>query len=422
MTVTAGLGGRFDGRGGVSNDVASRLAAGATLIFAILPVAMALANRSAPAIVALAAILMALAIAMQEGWGALARVLASSARSPLGLAAILFVALAIASYGWSADRAQTLRELSEAAVPFLAGAALLVLLPRLAPRWTATAIAIGVTAGGAICILELGFDMPIRHALHLRAKAFEYNRPVLTLLALFWPLFAMAIAARREPLAWLALLVTTASIWSSHSGTAMLAQAVSALALLLAWRLPRTSLILSGLAVAIVFAFIFAFGDLAGRLLPDTIYRALAWTHAQDRVEIWRSFGAAMLTQPWLGLGFGTSVTLGDTAVASQVADELRRMLSVGHPHNGYLQIGVELGVVGCAIALATALMLLWSWRRLSGRALFARLGLFAMAAATMLVGHGAWQAWWIAVLFAGAAVTRISDLGEAERGAEARP
>src|SRR4029077_3835057 len=118
-------------------------------------------------------------------------------------------------------------------------------------------------------------------------------------------------------------------------------------------------------------------------------------------------------THPWLGTGFGTSVTLGDTAVAAQVAEELRHMLSVGHPHNGYLQMGVELGVAGCVIALAATLMLLWSWRRLSGRRLAARLGLFTMAASTMLVGHGAWQAWWIAVLFAGAAVARISDGGE---------
>jgi O-antigen ligase len=392
------------------------------LLFALLPVSMALANRSAPLIIALSAILAVAATAARDGWGALGRSLASPLRSPLGLLVIAFVALALASCGWSADRTQTLRELSEAAVPLMAGAVLLLLLPRLAPSWTVTAIAIGIIAGGALCLFELRFNMPIRNALHLRAKAFEFNRPVLTALVLFWPLLAVAIRGRREPLAWLALAVALAAIWTSYSGTAMFAQVASALALLVAWRWPRASLFVTGLAVAVTFAVIFAFGDLAWRLLPESVYRMLAWTHAQDRVDIWRSFGAAMLTHPWLGLGFGTSVTLGDTAVVSEVAEELRHMLSVGHPHNGYLQIGVELGVAGCLIALAFSLMLLRSWRNLSGAPLVARLGLFTVVAATMLVGHGAWQAWWIAVLFAGATVTRICAGDEPDRGAEKRP
>jgi O-antigen ligase len=201
----------------------------------------------------------------------------------------------------------------------------------------------------------------------------------------------------------------------------MFAQIASALALLIAWRLPRAALLLTGIAVIVVFAVTFAIGDLAWRILPQSTYQAFAWTHAQDRVDIWRSFGAAMLTHPWLGMGFGTSVTLGDTAIPALVAEELRRMLSVGHPHNGYLQIGVELGVAGCLIALALCLMLLFSWRKLSGARLAARLGPFTMAATTMLVGHGAWQAWWIAVLFAGATLTRICDGDIADRRREAR-
>ena len=117
-----------------------------------------------------------------------------------------------------------------------------------------------------------------------------------------------------------------------------------------------------------------------------------------------------MLLLPVLGAGFGTSVTLGDTAVVGEVAEEFQRMLSVGHPHNGYLQIGVELGLAGCALALTIVLMLLWRWRDLRGPALLSRLGLFGTVASTMLVGHGAWQAWWIAVVLAGGALIRIAD------------
>ena len=407
MTVTAGFGSASEDRR-LAGSAAYPAVVGSVLVLAAMPVAMALANRSAPLFLGLAAVLALISTAAALGWRGLWRVLVSGLTSPFGLAGAAFVLLALLSYGWSVDRAQSLRALSEAAVPLIAGAAIFLLLPRVAPSWTVRALALGAIAGALICIVELKFNMPFRTAMHLRVKAFEYNRPVLTLLALFWPLLAAALGSRRDLLLWLALALTVVAIWVSYSGTAMMAQAVSAAAVLVAWRFPRAALWTAAIAVAVVFASIFAFGDLAWRLLPDSIYRLLDWTHAADRVEIWRSFGAAMLLHPWLGAGFGTSVTLGDTAIAGQVAPELQRMLSVGHPHNGYLQVGVELGLVGCVLALAMLLALLRSWNSLTGRPLYARLGLFTMAAATMLVGHGAWQAWWIAVLFAGGAAARI--------------
>ncbi|SEE01981.1 O-antigen ligase [Rhizobiales bacterium GAS191] len=403
---------------------ASRLATLAILLLAALPVAMAVANRSAPLVLALAAVAALASAGALTGWSAVGSAFVSAARSRIGLASLAFVLVSIASYGWSADRVQTLRALTEVAVPLIAGAVILQVLPRnllqnrnrlvnrlgVAPRAMALPLAVGVIVAALICIGELRFNMPIRNALHLRAKTFEYNRPVLSLLVWFWPLCAMAMSAPRRHIAlWAALAVTTVAIWSSQSGTAMFAQAVSVAACLLAWRFPRLVLALAAIAVSFVFACVFAFGDIAWRVLPQATYDVFAWMHAADRVEIWRSYGAAMLLHPLLGAGFGASVTLGDTAIVGQVADEFRRMLAVGHPHNGYLQIGVELGLIGCALALAVALMLLWSWRDLRGPALLSRLGLFGTVAATMLVGHGAWQAWWIAVVFAGGALIRIA-------------
>jgi exopolysaccharide production protein ExoQ len=172
-----------------------------------------------------------------------------------------------------------------------------------------------------------------------------------------------------------------------------------------------------------MFLSVFAFGDVAGHVLPGSLVKALAWTHAADRLEIWQSYGAAMLLHPLLGAGFGTSVTLGDTAVASEVASGFRRMLAVGHPHNGFLQIGVELGMLGCLVTLAILLLLLRSWTDLKGALLWSRLGLLAVVAATMLVGHGAWQAWWIAAVFTGAALIRtLVPASGKESGTEAQP
>jgi O-antigen ligase len=427
MTATARLSSHAGGERLAGKPASTRLAAGAALLIAALPVAMALANRSAPLFLLLAALVVVACVVTEAGWRGVGSGLAELKRSPVAFASAAFIGLSLISWGWSVDRTESWRTLEEGVVPLLAGAVLLCFLPRVAPRWTGLAVALAVVVAALISIGELRSGMPIRKALHLRAIAFEYNRPVLTLLALFWPLCALAASTRTDshfPQAsppilpafmpkgaslvfWSALPVTTLAIWISQSGTAMFAQALSVAAALLASRFPRAVLIALGVGVSVVFASVFAFGDVAWRLLPASTYELLAWAHAADRVEIWRSFGAAALFHPLLGTGIGTSVTLGDTAVAGEVASEFRRMLSVGHPHNGYLQIGVELGAVGCTIAVATVLLMLHSWRDLSGPALWPRVGLFTMVAAAMLVGHGAWQAWWLAVSFVSAALIR---------------
>ena len=69
-------------------------------------------------------------------------------------------------------------------------------------------------------------------------------------------------------------------------------------------------------------------------------------------------------------------------------------MLGVGHPHNAALQIWVELGAVGAALAFLIFAFLLRSIARLYADAAAPRLALVAGAGMVALVGHGAWQGW----------------------------
>ena len=74
-------------------------------------------------------------------------------------------------------------------------------------------------------------------------------------------------------------------------------------------------------------------------------------------------------------------------------------MLAIGHPHNAPLQIWVELGAVGAALALAVLLLLLREVARQPLPAASASLSLIGGVAAVALVGHGAWQGWWAAAI-----------------------
>ncbi|HZB63064.1 MAG TPA: O-antigen ligase family protein, partial [Microvirga sp.] len=115
--------------------------------------------------------------------------------------------------------------------------------------------------------------------------------------------------------------------------------------------------------------------------------------------DLWLSFGAAVREQPFLGAGFGVSPRIALTSVAQKVPKEQRTMLAIGHPHNASLQIWVELGAVGVALALAVVLTLLCTVAREPPMMASASMALIAGAATVALVGHGAWQGWWAASL-----------------------
>jgi O-antigen ligase len=74
-------------------------------------------------------------------------------------------------------------------------------------------------------------------------------------------------------------------------------------------------------------------------------------------------------------------------------------MLGVGHPHDAFLQIWSELGIVGAGLAAAAVIAMMRGLASVPPARLAPRLAAIAAAAAIGLVGHGAWQGWWIAVI-----------------------
>jgi O-antigen ligase len=167
--------------------------------------------------------------------------------------------------------------------------------------------------------------------------------------------------------------------------------------------LPRLTLS----AVALAFAATMLLSPVLGRLvdasLPAALHERLAGSHSRERVDIWLSFGEAILARPLLGSGFGASPILDRHPVALEVSPPHRPMLAVGHPHSAPIQAWVETGAVGAALLAFAGLSCLYRLRHLPARDLAPRLALAASAFAIASVAHGAWQGWWIAVLAAAA-------------------
>lgn len=388
-----------------AGPVPARLAAlGAGLLVA-LPLAMWIANRSAPLMLALAGAAFCAAALLEEGWRPSLQRAAALLRGPIGLALSGFLCWSLVTIAWSHRPSASLAAWGEFALPLTCGVAIAA-SGRFRPGPAlnrALAVAIGIAA--VMMMAELATGLAVRRAFDIgRQVTYMFNRPVLTCLVLA-PV-ALAVLpwrgpARRWSLA-LSVSVVLAVAWAclgSESGAAgfgLLVLVVAAAAALLAPRLAWAAVTLAFVATMILAPVVGRLGD---AVLPAALHERLANSHSRDRVDIWLSFGEATLARPVRGAGFGTSPTLDRHPVAAEVTEPRRPLLAVGHPHNAPLQAWTETGGVGVVLLTFAGLALLMRLKGLPGPDLAPRLGLFASAFAVAAVAHGAWQGWWIAAL-----------------------
>lgn len=374
-------------------------------MLALLPLAMALANRSAPLVIGVVAVLAILA-ALVEPLGRMRLFLAARAvvRTPLFLAALAFAAYAAASMAWSVLPRASLFTYGEALLPAFAAAAAAILLPRQVPGAVAVLSAAAFIVAGLLVVGDLATGLAVRQELGLRATGgFVFNRSIITLLVLAWPLGLIWWEGGRRLFAGAALAALILVLAVGESGAALMGAlcGIGAFVIALLSRRAAVVLVTAGLLACLVVA---PFkGSLTMQLPASFIAVVQQRGHAIERIALWRSFEEVVQRRPLFGTGFGASPRLAQDVVAQEVPADLREMLAIGHPHDAFLQIWVELGAVGAVLAALVIATMMRALAHLRGLRLAASLALVASAAGVMLVGHGAWQGWWIAAV--GAAV-----------------
>ncbi len=380
-----------------SNVHARRLAFAALALLGILPVAMVIANRSAAAVVAVAG---ALALAAHLAAGGRLRALLP-APSPALYAALAFIGWAAVSLAWSHAPRASLFVAAEAGLPFLGGVLLLLTLTRPLPRWFVRVAALAFAVACLTVIVELVLGLGSRAALGLRAQTFIFNRPVMMMLMLGFPL-----AIQMERLGWRpwalalgALLIVT--IEFATSGAAMLGLLLALPTFILALWSRRIGVALASAMLAGCLLLAPVKGDLLAAIMPDWLLQRLESVHAADRIEIWQDFAAAFHQRPLTGAGFGTSAKMAEAPFVADIPSERGRLLAAGHPHDGFLQIWAELGLVGALLAALNGFFILRAIARFDDRMLAAAAASTVAAAAVVAVFHGAWQGWWIGALMA---------------------
>lgn len=331
--------------------------------------------------------------------------------------AALWLALALAAWGmlsalWAPEPWRAVEMGAVVAAMALLAAAAAGAVARDAPeaRTVMARLAFwGLAAGLAVAALDdvtgnsvRAFVRGIREAPATLAYGLK---PAGSVMAMLLPLAAAAPVA-----AWLraAVLVLGASVVLMLPGdSAKIAALAGMAALALAWRWPRRAPVLagSGLAVTVVLMPLLMSAALSGGLQGERI--PFSATH---RLLIWDFTTSRIAERPLFGWGMEASRTIpgGRDAASAEALDRFaihspawRYALSLPqmqmmplHPHNGALQVWLELGVVGAV--LAGALLVLLGRAARAAPHPPAATGALVAAFVTGMLSFGLWQPWWI--------------------------
>lgn len=371
------------------------------VVGALLPFILYFSTKAATLFVGVAAVMAAYGCWAGGFWPELR--LRLPRRSPVAILAVLFVGYALASLGWSLYPRVVVMAWLEAAVALAASIALVVAYRALLPYRFGFGIAIGLIAAASYALLEFRLGMKLRGMAGIRAEAFVFNRSMVYQVLLLWPMFLL-IEPKWRWLGAVAFGFVAVAAGVSDSAAAVFGLGVGLLSAGLAMIAPRIAPVAMSLGVVLYTLLAPWVGKIAPSVTALGNFRWFQGAHAQERIEIWRAFGDFYWQNPLFGIGFGASSKAQSHPAAAAVAESLQAELGASHPHNAFLQVWVELGVIGAALFAALCVLILMSVSRLAPRMRPIALGLAGSVLAIAGVSHGAWQPWWLTTvgLFAG--------------------
>ena len=265
------------------------------------------------------------------------------------------------------------------------------------------ALVFGLMFASLLTLVELRNGAPMRGYFGLRMEDYRLNRTVVMLLILLFPLLAYAcVRPDSRWMATVAAVLPLMAILQSPSGSAVLGLMAGTFIFLLAlwsWRVART---LAGVVMLLCIFTAPWHGIILTDIMSEAMHERLRSTSSLIRVEIYRAFGWAVDYAPFFGSGFNTASHLEREPAFRVIPGKLSPFLEFGHAHNAALQIWVEFGLFGAALAGILALLALRRIEFAPSPLRPALLSFMVAAFAIAMVSHGAWQAWWVGALGVG--------------------
>lgn len=319
---------------------------------------------------------------------------------------------------WCLDPAQAIRSTLGMIGLSLGGSILLATmgaLPEKSLRLILRAATLGFLVGAVIFAIDAIWGSALREVLYplLAGKTLTSPFPpqrlnrastVMALMAL--PVGYALLIQRRWVLFGLTVAAAASTVMLSPSSTAKICLILGPLVALGSWLAarPLALALRTGLVITVI-SFPFAMNTLS-----DT---QSLWNHfpsiphsTHHRLSIWKFTADKVMEKPILGWGMDSSRSIpgGDDEVlvyppSNKLAFYHEQNLPL-HPHNTALQWWLELGAVGATLGLTILLTIITVLQPLPTPYRAISLGLLTQAVTVAFISFGAWQAWWLAVLW----------------------
>lgn len=290
-----------------------------------------------------------------------------------------------------------------------------------ARRTLRPAILAGFAIAVAVVVFERALGQPIYttfgHPDGKHTLLSIMNRGATGLAMLVWPVAALLSRGRAGRWALLLPPGLFVVLLFLDSAAALLGLALGGLIALVAWRHAR----LGQLVLAAVVVVTFGTAPFAARWFQDgDLQQAHGFDSARHRMEIWSFSAERIADKPLFGWGFDSAHDMVGAGIVP--SDPELGTAMPGHPHNAVLQIWLELGGVGAAIALALLLVVIRRLDRLPPLEFATAQASFMTSFTIALVSYGIWQHQWIGMLLAAALMVILIRGPTRERAAGAAP
>ena len=233
------------------------------------------------------------------------------------------------------------------------------------------------------------------------------NNGAVIVALLLWPVTLIIWRRFNPTAATFVLLIVSGGLMFLSSGAALLAIGVGGLAFIICLLFGRPA----GVVIAIVTAGLFFLAPAISEKIPtsDTITAMFenAPPSVEHRLLMWNFVSQKIEESPYWGLGMDSSRHIPQDDFRLNSNMEIMPL----HPHNAALQIRLELGVPGIALAIVLILSMFWTiLKDASSRQQMAiRMSVLCAYLSVGAVSYGVWQSWWIATAWVLAAFVQIA-------------
>lgn len=128
------------------------------------------------------------------------------------------------------------------------------------------------------------------------------------------------------------------------------------------------------------------------------------WSSENHRLHMWR-FVTDAISNGSFAFGFGADASRGFPGANEKIMWGIELMPL--HPHNGALQVWLELGAIGVAIVALVPLLIFKATKDMPKHELAIQAALLSAYLIPWLLSYGVWQSWWMALAWLTVAIGR---------------